>query len=151
MPSSGDDHCPFQDILQLTHVTGPVISMQLVQMTLGQANFVAAEPVAGLLQKVPCQQRDVFPSLSQRRQFDRKDTQAVIEVLPEPAGMHLLVPDLQREAPKVPVQPRPRSISRKWNWDLLKPPRHWKDGWPWVLKRNGKGSPVGTEAQFLQG
>ena len=74
-------------VLQFAHVAGPVVVLpahHVLRRPIGRG-AVVAHP--GLLQKVGHQQRDVLGALTQRRQCNRHDVQAVVQVHAELAAV----------------------------------------------------------------
>ena len=57
---------------------------------LGRKTFYRLAITLGkALQKMASQQRDIFPPLTQRRNFNRHHVQAIVEILAKTSGIHL--------------------------------------------------------------
>ena len=103
-PGAGtQDYAPLDDILQFTDITRPCVCQQLVHLGLRDSvewlsRFGGIHP-----KEVEREWRNVFSSISQRRNNDRKHVQPVVEILPEPAGGDLLtqIPIGCRNQPKI--------------------------------------------------
>ena len=102
-----DDH-PFHQILHFPDIARPLVAHQKVKEFRGELDITTVALVA-LLQKVVEQQRDILLAITQGRQDDRHDIQAVIEISPEfPGGNCLLEtdigggndPDIDPESPR---------------------------------------------------
>ncbi len=81
----GADRKPFGKILQLAHVAGPSVVLQLAQHRGGHG--------AGLTVLVPEmeeQRSDIAAAFTQGRQHQRANMQAVVEIAPKTAGAHVL-------------------------------------------------------------
>ena len=78
------------DILQFTHVAGPVVGLKLFHVRRRQTRGVHAEFAGGLLEKMLRQLRNVLSAVAQRRQFDGEDAQAIVEVLAEATCLYLV-------------------------------------------------------------
>ena len=77
------DHHRFDEVAELTHVARPGRIYQSLHSLRGNA---PEGPVMLLRQRPnesPHEQRDVFPALSQRREVDVEDVEAVVEIVPE--------------------------------------------------------------------
>src|SRR5262249_32391802 len=83
LTAGGDNHRAFNGILQLAHITGPVVTYQGAQRIFGNPGNKPAGALLVVLEKMYDERMDVFPSLAQRRQADGKDRQPVEEVTPE--------------------------------------------------------------------
>src|SRR2546427_10503620 len=79
--SLGPHHRPFDDLLELTHVSWPGIVDQKVQRA--SAEFPARPSVqqAESLKEVIGQDRDVFLALPERRDMNRNHVDRVIQIL----------------------------------------------------------------------
>src|SRR5277367_2457402 len=67
----------FADVLELTHVAGPVIFLQQIERSALKHPSRPAIPCGNALQKVLTEMRNIFKSLTQRRKRDRHDVEAI--------------------------------------------------------------------------
>ena len=79
---SEHDH-PFDQVLQLTHVAGPVVVQELVRQLRADRRHRLVVLHGVLPQEVLGEDRNLLPPLAQRRQADRDDVQAEVQVLAE--------------------------------------------------------------------
>ena len=80
-----EDHCALDDVLQLPDVARPRIVHQGLHDGGRDGLDPPAHPPGELLSEMADQPRDVVTAFSQRRQHDREDVQAVVEVFAEAA------------------------------------------------------------------
>ena len=85
------DHRALDDVLELAHVARPGIRRQRRQRARVDAAHALADGLRVLLDEVLAQHGDVAGPIAQRRQRDRKDVEAVVEILAELAGGDLLL------------------------------------------------------------
>ena len=74
---------PFDDVLELPHVTGPGVGHQSAQGVLRDRHGRPPDIRAELLEKVLHEQRNIVAALAQRRQLDRYHIEPVEEILTE--------------------------------------------------------------------
>jgi hypothetical protein len=78
VPFLRQDERAFHDVLQLTHVAGPIVRLQLFHLVSGERGKVHLQAPRRRPQEVRCQQGNVFPALPQRGHFDWKHAEPVI-------------------------------------------------------------------------
>src|SRR5690554_687835 len=83
----GEDHAPLQGVLQLAHVAGPGVVVDLAAGGPGEAQPLALMALARLLQQGVGDHQHVILALPQRRQVDLHHVEAVVEVESELAGL----------------------------------------------------------------
>ena len=76
-----------EHVLQLSHVPGPIIPRQRRQRGLPEHRF-AADALHRVAPEPPCEQRNIFHPLTERRHCDTNHVKAIQQVLPEPAGLN---------------------------------------------------------------
>ena len=76
-------------VAELAHVAGPVVALERRQRLGGHLADRPSEARALAAREVLDEERDVLATLAQRRQPDRDDVQAVVEVLAEATRPHL--------------------------------------------------------------
>src|SRR5437867_906340 len=82
----GHHHRALDHILQLAHVAGPIVADQTIERLGGDD---ALAEVSGILrEEVLDQERDVAPTLAERRQMHGHDVEPVEEILPEAPFLH---------------------------------------------------------------
>src|SRR5271168_2722507 len=74
------------DVLQLTHVAGPLVIRQLPQLPMRQHRTDSMETAAVCLKEGHREDRNVGLALAQRRHFDGKYVEPVVEILAELPG-----------------------------------------------------------------
>ena len=101
-----DDHA-LDAVLQLPHVSGPVVGRQQFQGLRVDALDRFVLPLSEPADAVVDQQGEVFLPLTQRRKGKRHHAQPVIEVLPEPPALDLgfQVPVRRGDDPGVRLEP----------------------------------------------
>ena len=72
-------------VLELADVARPVVPLQQLQRLARDAGHRLVHLLGVLREEVLGEQRDVLAPLAQRRQHDRDDVEAVVQVLAEPA------------------------------------------------------------------
>src|SRR5208283_350217 len=77
------NHGAFQRVLQLAHITRPVVIQQQPARLLARALHIFAELLVVVRQEKLHQRRDVFLALPQRRQVNGDDCQPVVQILAE--------------------------------------------------------------------
>src|ERR1043166_3117325 len=77
------DHRPLDDALQLTHVAGPVVLLELIQGLFLHGFELSPDLLVELGDEETDQQRDVFLALPERRDRDGENIETVEQVLPE--------------------------------------------------------------------
>jgi hypothetical protein len=111
------NHGPLDDVLQLADVAGPRQPGERVEHGGGDHPDVLAVAPREALDEVPREQRDVLPPVPQRRNGDREDVQAIVQVGAKLAPLHHL-PDVLvggRDHPHVhggrpPAAPEPLDL-----------------------------------------
>ena len=79
--AGSEDYRPFEDVFKLADVPRPRIIDQPLHRIGRHALERPSDPLGKFVQQKLHQQRNVFPSLAQRRQMDREDAQAIVEIL----------------------------------------------------------------------
>jgi hypothetical protein len=79
------------DVLDLSHVAGPGIVHQGIDDVRSEPLHATLHAPGILAQEVLGESRDVLAALPERRQVDRDDVQAVVEVAPEAPAVHRLL------------------------------------------------------------
>jgi len=76
-------------MLELSHVARPIVSSQLLDVIGSEVYVAAIQPGTEELEKMGGQYWDVFLACTQWWDLNRKDVQAVVEVLAEAPSFHL--------------------------------------------------------------
>src|SRR5262249_19265051 len=77
----GEDHCAFNQVLELRVVPRPVVCLQSLHCLFTNALDVLAALTGKLIDKVADQQGPVFPPVAQWRQRNWEDIQSIVEVV----------------------------------------------------------------------
>ena len=85
----GQNYPALNDILQFAHVAGPIVALQFVHEEFCQARTRDAKSAGGLFDKVIGKRVDIFEALAQRRDFNRENAEAIIEVQAKTACLGL--------------------------------------------------------------
>ena len=85
------DHGVMNGVFQLTDIAGPVIAEQHLFRILADRDAINIEFFRIMLNEMPRQRQDVAGPATQRRQFERGDTQPVIQVGPKVPDLHCCV------------------------------------------------------------
>src|SRR6185369_9808088 len=81
--SSSKYNCTLDRVLELTHITRPVVSRQ-TGAGFGRETFqLSITHRAVLISKIIADQHDIFTSIAQRRHFERNYIQTIVKILPE--------------------------------------------------------------------
>src|SRR4030067_3250794 len=88
--SLGDDRGAFYHILQLTHISRPVIFHQEAERLFSNSLHLTSHLYVKLLYEVLDQEGDIFFMLPERGQLYGDDVQAVVKVIPEFSFIHRL-------------------------------------------------------------
>jgi hypothetical protein len=86
-----DEHHRFDDVFEFTHVAGPVVPDEAVQRLGIDTDDRLSVTFRELSDEAFDEIRDVSAAFAQRRQMDREDLQAIVEILPERALLDLLL------------------------------------------------------------
>src|SRR6185312_14344357 len=78
--ASSQDYGPFNQVLQLTHISRPVPAHEFLHHRCRNRLNLFAHTLRVLLREVFHQQRNIFAALAQRRKLDGKNIQAIIEI-----------------------------------------------------------------------
>src|SRR5262249_61744784 len=78
----------FYDVLQLANVSRPVVALQKLQGLLGDIRDTFSGFLGVASNEVLDEQRNIFGSLAQRRNYDRKNIQPVEKVGAEGSRRH---------------------------------------------------------------
>src|SRR5262249_57420614 len=76
----GDDDCALNDVLQLPDVTWPVVRLKQSRRLFAESPVFFAGAVGEAMNEVLDEQWDIRPTLTQGRDFQRKDVEAVEQV-----------------------------------------------------------------------
>src|SRR5437879_3972917 len=76
----GQNHGALNDILQLAHVAGPIVALQFLDVMFRQARARDSEPASGLLDKVLRKLLDILETLTQGRDINGENAEAVVQV-----------------------------------------------------------------------
>ena len=85
---SGQQYGPLHNVFQFADIAGPFVALEHVRRAEGKVHFRPSSRRRELFHEVSRQQGDVPAAIAERRQFDGKDVQAIIEVAPECSLMH---------------------------------------------------------------
>lgn len=77
----GGDGCAFHNVLEFADVSGPVVCLEGHCVALFESGCIDSESFGGLLEKVCCENGDVFGSFAQGGRLNGEDAQAEVEVL----------------------------------------------------------------------
>jgi hypothetical protein len=83
-----EDHGPLDEVLELSHVPRVVVAEQQLPGRARQSGDRLPVRLGERPHEVVDQGRDVFPPLPERRDDDRHDVNAVVQVIPEPPRLH---------------------------------------------------------------
>ena len=78
----GQDLRPFQHVGQLADVAGPIVARQRVHR-LGRRCVNGCGPICRVVEEMLDQLGNVLPAIAQRRQMDRDDVEAIVQILAE--------------------------------------------------------------------
>src|SRR5207342_1910046 len=81
----GVDQCTFDDVLELTDITGPRMVLQGLQYTLRDTFDLPMHRPLTLVDQEPYERLDVLPPFAKRRKPDREDAETIVQVVPEAA------------------------------------------------------------------
>src|SRR5438105_8677082 len=84
-----EDRRAREHVFQLPHVSGPGTCHQLLQRVAWDPAQVLVQALVDLHQQMLDEKRNVLATLAQRRDRERHDLEALVQVLAEPAGFHL--------------------------------------------------------------
>ncbi len=105
----GEDERALDHVLELAHVAGPCVRRERAHEAVGHPLYRLAHPALLAGDEVPDEERDVLGPVAQRREADREDAEAVVEVGPEAPLAHLALDVAVRggDDPHVgPLRPR---------------------------------------------
>ena len=89
--SSGEDDGALNSILKFAYVTGPVVGGELAHRSRRDSHGGTIHSPRALPQEVLHERWDIAAAFTQRRDFNRENTQAIEKVLPEMASVDVLL------------------------------------------------------------
>src|SRR5262245_11505818 len=84
------DHSPFDVVLELAHVSGPVVLTKPAHGFGVNSSHLALVLLAIPLEEVEHQWLYVLTAIAKRRKVDRNDVESVVEVLAKSTGINLI-------------------------------------------------------------
>ena len=88
--SGAKDQQPLDKIFQLTHVSRPGVSHQLIKCPIAELNIAPDGANGETLSEMSSKKRNILSALAERRNVDRHDIQPVVQILPEQPATHKL-------------------------------------------------------------
>ena len=89
-PALGENDGALNDVLELAHISRPVMGCQLAQGRLCQARGPAVHSRSALSDKMGRQLRNVFWALAQRGDVKGEDTESIVEIFAKATGFDFL-------------------------------------------------------------